>query len=326
LFIPGARIGQATRRLEDFMLIPKRLFAISALASKDATRINLAAVFAEREPDERPRLTATNGHVLVTVTWTEPDHEQFANIPDMRLEAAQGFTALIPATAWHEASKNLAGARNGLAFATHALLEENGSGDRLRLTSTDGETHRTITTRCPEESFPDYRALWPDPDRVVVHIGLSAELVANLLTTIDSMAGRHTGIEFLVPADPSLPVELRARGDNDEEIRALCMPMRLGRTSATDERGQELRVLLSQLDRIVSLEDFGHRDDLLELLKNALPRLTARLTQAMASRQMTCERCQRPATAIGDCGYCHGCCRNWCTHQECDCFSNVPAD
>jgi hypothetical protein len=238
--------------------------------------------------------------------------------PALRTE---GFTLLIPATAWNETGKNLSTGKSAQALARHALLDERGTNERLRLTSTDGDMHRTISARSPEGSFPDYHALFPAPDRVQVRIGLNAGLLASLLSTIDAMAGRNIGVEFLVPADPALPVDLRARSDDDEEIRALCMPMRLGGNSSAEDRGQELRVLLSQLDRIVSHEEFRRCEDLQTLVKNALAQLTVTVTEATASRLMTCERCQRPTTSIGDCGYCPDCCASVCTHPQCACLA-----
>jgi hypothetical protein len=302
------------------MLIPKRFFAISAVCSKDATRPNLAAVFAEREPSGSPRLTATNGHALLTVTWHEPDHQEFPDIPGVQAERREGFTVLVPATAWNEAGKVLSATRSAHPCARYALLHEDRTGERLRLTSTDGDTHRTIAARSPEESFPDYRILFPASDPVRVRIGLNAGLLASLLNTIDTLAGRNIGVEFLVPADAESPVELRVRGDDDEEIRALCMPVRLGRNSSAENRVQEVQVLLSQLDRLVSTEEFHRSEDLQTMVTEALAQLTATVTAAAASRPMTCERCQQPTTRIGDCGYCRDCCAAWCTHTSCACF------
>jgi hypothetical protein len=290
------------------MLIPKRLFAISAVCSKDATRSNLAAVFAEREPDGSPRLTATNGHALLTVTWHEPDHQEFPDIPDVQAERAEGFTVLIPATAWNEAGKVLSATRSAHPGARYALLHEERTDERLRLTSTDGETQRTI---------------FPASDPVRVRIGLNAGLLANLLNTIDTLAGRTIGVEFLVPADAESPVELRVRGDDDEEIRALCMPVRLDRNASAENRVQELQVLLSQLDRLVSTEEFHRREDLQALVTEALAQVSATVTAAAASRPVICERCQQPTAHIGDCGYCHDCCAAWCTHTDCACSTAV---
>jgi hypothetical protein len=306
------------------MLIPKRLFAISSVCSKDATRPNLAAVFAEREPDGSPRLTATSGHALLTVTWHEPDQQECPDVPDVQADRSEGFSVLIPATAWNEAGKVLTAGKNGSAGARYAFLHEDRTDERLRLTSTDGDTDRTIAARSPAENFPDYRIMFPAADRVHVRIGLDAGLLANLLHTIETLAGPKLGVEFLVPADAASPVELRVRGEDDEEIRALCMPWRLDRDRPADNPEQELRVLLSQLDRILATEEFRRSEDLQTLVTEALAQLTATVTAAAASRPMTCARCQQPTTSIGDCGYCHDCCAAWCTHKDCECFAPEP--
>jgi len=160
------------------------------------------------------------------------------------------------------------------------------------LTSTDGDTHRTIAARSPSEAFPDYRIVFPAVDPVRVRIGLDAGLLASLLHTINAMAGRNSVIEFLVPADAASPVELHASGDDGAEIRALCMPVRLDRNGSAENREQELRVLLAQLDRLVATEEFRRQDDLQILFTKALSRLTATVTAAAASGPMACERCQ----------------------------------
>lgn len=54
------------------MLIPRNVLEVHHLTSKDESRPNLQCVHAEREGGT-PRLTATDGHRLVTVTWIEPE-------------------------------------------------------------------------------------------------------------------------------------------------------------------------------------------------------------------------------------------------------------
>jgi hypothetical protein len=79
------------------MLIPREVLEVHRITSKDETRPSLQRVHAERSA-EQPRLTATDGRCLLTVTWNEPEVKAGEEPVDFGdLATIPGFVADIPA-------------------------------------------------------------------------------------------------------------------------------------------------------------------------------------------------------------------------------------
>jgi DNA polymerase III sliding clamp (beta) subunit (PCNA family) len=146
------------------MLIPpKVLKGISGAASDDVTRHQLNGVLLERgtgiDGISAVRATATDGKVLATATWDEPDCFEYPSpkgspAPDR----VASFTAIIPTRACREMAKMPP--RNGARpILGHVLLEEDPEGETNAAFVTDLDNHRRLDVRPIEGTFPDYRSI-----------------------------------------------------------------------------------------------------------------------------------------------------------------------
>lgn len=213
------------------MLIPRDILEIHRVASKDETRESLQCVHAERT--DVPRLTATDGHRLLTVTWTEPTTDD-APLDFGDLTQVRGFTADIPAETCEELHRVVPRGAVGEHYR-HAWLEETnpvgivkaGAGERALGQAVQCETKR------PEMEFPNWR---PVIEGVAgaVKIGLNGNLLADLLRTIAKVSG-EVGVVLHIPADPTAPIGLHVDSrDGKVHVDAVLMPMRLELTGRPD--------------------------------------------------------------------------------------------
>lgn len=226
------------------MYIPKKLAAIAAIASTDQTRLAIASVCAERTAGGKPRLTATDGRMLLSVTWLEESHEQapkgFGTLP-----AEPGWGVAIPAEALVAAAK--VPPKNPIIpiYGTVAIPEI--EGERLALQARDPKGGKEYTAEVeviPATDYPDYHQVVVEPRRLVetegydrdadkrcVRITVDARLLARLAKTfvdmsIPSGSKGEVGIDLEVPLNDIDPITITRKEGGGTELYALLMPMR----------------------------------------------------------------------------------------------------
>lgn len=215
------------------MLIPREVLEIHRIASKDATRLNLTCVHAEREDADTPRLTATDGWRLLTVTWKEPEVDSPpADFGDLRRIA--GFTGEIQVETCAEIARVVPKGAVGEIFR-HAWLEETNPDSLTRMGAGDKAVGQAVQceTKGPDVTFPDYRVVTKDIAGAV-KIGINAALLAELLQTIGKISGER-GIVLHVPSDPKKPIGIHAdSADGALHVDAVIMPMDIDLTGRPD--------------------------------------------------------------------------------------------
>ncbi len=214
------------------MLIPREVLEIHKIASRDEERPNLTGVHGEREAGEHPRLTATDGHRLITVTWNEPKVESPpTDFGD--LSVVPGFTADIPAETCAELKRAVPSGDVGEIFR-HAWVEETRAEGVVRSGAGDKALGQAIQieTKRPELDFPDWRQVVHV--KGAVRIGVNGKLLAELLKTIAAITGER-GVVLHIPADPTQAIGLHAdRVDGTLHVDAVLMPMTLDLTGRPD--------------------------------------------------------------------------------------------
>ena len=227
------------------MLIPREVLDIHRIASKDEERPNLTGVHAERER-EHPRLTATDGHRLLTVTWNEPKADDPpADFGDLSI--VPGFTAEIPAETCAELKRAIPCGEIGEVFR-HAWVEETTANGVVRSGAGDKALGQAIQieTKRPELEFPYWRAV--THVKGAVRIGVNGKLLAELLKTIGAITGEK-GVVLHIPTDPTQAIGLHAdRVDGTLHVDAVLMPMRLDLTGRPD--WEDVPVLPNTPDKV----------------------------------------------------------------------------
>lgn len=213
------------------MLIPREVLEVHRIASKDERRPNLNCVHVERSPT--PRLVATDGPRLITVTWKEPDLREPAPIDYGNLTEVAGFVADMPVETCVELQRVVPKGDVGEVFR-HAWLEETrepgtvvaGAGER-----TFGQAVRLEAKRS-EPDFPDWRAV--HGVKGALRIGVNGNLLAELLRVATKVSGT-AGVVLHIPSDPEAPIGLSSdSGDGLTKVDGILMPMRLDLTGRPD--------------------------------------------------------------------------------------------
>lgn len=216
------------------MLIPRNVLEVHHLTSKDETRINLLCVHAEREAD-RPRLTATDGHRLITVTWTEPEvpvGEVPADYGD--LTKVPGFTANLLAETCAEVARIVPRAAGGEIFR-HAWLEEANGNGLVRMGAGDKALSQAVQCEAkdPEIDFPEYRQVL-NSVKGAVRIGINAKYLAEVVSLVSKVSS-EVGVVLSVPSDPTQPLGIHADSkDGTVHVDAVLMPMRIDLSGRPD--------------------------------------------------------------------------------------------
>lgn len=216
------------------MLIPRNVLEVHHLTSKDEGRPNLQCVHAEREGD-KPRLTATDGHRLISVTWTEPDvpiGEAPADYGD--LTKVPGFTANLLAETCAEVARIVPRAAGGEVYR-HAWLEEANGGGLVRMGAGDKALSQAVQCEAkdPEIQFPEYRQVLGSV-KGAVRIGINAKYLAEVVSLVSKVSG-EIGVVLSVPADPQQPLGIHAdSSDGTVHVDAVLMPMRIDLTGRPD--------------------------------------------------------------------------------------------
>lgn len=216
------------------MLIPRDVLEVHRITSKDENRPNLQCVHAEREAD-RPRLTATDGHRLVTITWSEPEVPD-ADIPADYGDLTQipGFTADILAETCAEVARVVPKGERAEVYR-HAWLEESNGNGLVRMGAGDKSICQAVQCEAkdPEIEFPNWRDAVGSV-KGAVRIGINAKLLAELVAVVSKASG-EVGVVLSVPADPLQPLGIHADSkDGTVHVDAVLMPMTLDLTGRPD--------------------------------------------------------------------------------------------
>ena len=216
------------------MLIPRNVLEVHHLTSNDSQRPNLQCVHAEREAD-RPRLTATDGHRLITVTWAEPDvpaGEVPADYGD--LTKVPGFTANLLAETCAEIARIVPRAAGGDVYR-HAWLEEANGNGLVRMGAGDKSICQAVQCEAkdPEIDFPEYRQVLSSV-KGAVRIGINAKYLAEVVSLASKISG-EVGVVLSVPADPMQPLGVHVDSkDGIIHVDAVIMPMRIDLSGRPD--------------------------------------------------------------------------------------------
>lgn len=230
------------------MLIPRDVLEVHKVASKDPERTNLNCVHVERSPD--PRLVATDGFRMVTVTWKEPEITQDQPAPEDYgdLTEVAGFICDMPVETCAELQRVVPKGEVQPIFA-HAWLEETNEPGMIRAGA--GERLLGQAVRCEakrqEPDFPDWRAV--RKVKGAVRIGINATYLAEVLRVVAKISGQ-AGVVLHVPSDPTAPIGISSDGsDGLTKVDALVMPMQLDLTGRPD--WEDVPVLPGTPDKIV---------------------------------------------------------------------------
>ena len=259
------------------MLIPHSLLPIAKCSAKEGSNIRYtqAVVYAERLEDDRASLTVTDGHKLITVKFKDDDPQSFPSMPGVAANASEhrpAFNAKIPTKTWLEAGKQIDTKSTFPILSNMLLVEtlpppkkaasknESDEPTKLKLLTTDLETVRSLDTKEPVGTFPDYKAVLPkEEQRRIVHdkmrldweqedarkdfqklwvkVCVDPRLLSEVLLTIAEIKTKNgdddksVSVELCVPMGcDSRPIMLKAKsGDRAVEITGVVMPMSDGK-------------------------------------------------------------------------------------------------
>lgn len=216
------------------MLIPRNVLEVHRIASTDENRPNLTCVHAEREAD-RPRLTATDGHRLVTVTWNEPEIDPGDVPADYGdLTTVPGFAANVLTETCSEIARAVPSGDRDVIYH-HAWLEEANGNGLVRMGAGDKSICQAVQCEAkdPEIEFPNWREVVAGV-KGAVRIGINAKYLAEILRVVSKASG-EVGVVLSVPADPTQLIGIHAdSADGTVHVDAVLAPMRLDLTGRPD--------------------------------------------------------------------------------------------
>jgi len=216
------------------MLIPRDVLDVHRITSKDETRFNLQCVHGEREA-KRPRLTATDGYRLITVTWDEPEIAD-GEAPDDYgdLTKVPGFSANVLAETCAEVARIVPRGEVGEVYR-HAWLEEANGNGLVRMGAGAKALGQAVQCEAkdPGIEFPNWHEAVASV-KGAVKIGINAKLLAELVAVVSKASG-EVGVVLSVPADPTQPLGIHAdSADGTVHVDAVLMPMRIDLTGRPD--------------------------------------------------------------------------------------------
>lgn len=209
------------------MLIPKNIFNIAKVASKDHFRVNICGVNLERKAG-KPVATATDGHALITATWPEMEKEKYPLIegkPDAA-SVKPDFQKIIGAQDFASIGKGLPN-KSKFEPARCAALDEVNANGKIDATLWDISGVKSFSVQTVEAQYPDYKTIVPK-DVPCLTIGFNANLLGDLLKTLASMSADSKAVlvkmEFTGPGNA---VKITHTDNQGTELTAVVMPMRL---------------------------------------------------------------------------------------------------
>jgi len=175
------------------MLVPKTALGVSRCTDPDYCRYALGAVCLERGP-EGPLAVATDGRMLIAVTWPEPDEVPAAfaanGAADARLSS--GRRLLIHAKQATEVARTCE-TKQRLISKTPALGcalvdESTPEGAPIAVTTVRDGSRSTRSVEQVEGRYPQWRDCFPRAEAMST---FSVELNPALLTKLLSVAAEH---------------------------------------------------------------------------------------------------------------------------------------
>lgn len=236
------------------MLIPRQIFNVAKLASRESTRYAINGVRVERENGHCKAIT-TDGRRLIVAQWSdEADRPEYPASEVGSVEPTKGFAVTVPTDLWVEAGK-LIPKRTCKPVLDNCLLDETltemrktdkgmEQGTEIHFAATNLE--RTFTTRGPscDGAFPKYQDVMPDytirlPDgdggcREAIEIGVNPVLLAEILQTVARIATNEEckGVRLIVPMNPNRPIVVEAETCEGVSAKAVLMPVALPKREA----------------------------------------------------------------------------------------------
>lgn len=222
------------------MLIPKRVFELSALCSEAFNRPGITGIFFTREAgkkETKPVAVATDGVYLAKLSWPEEDRSNYPAIPGLVTEFTPGFKAIIPSEVCQEAKK-LSPKNYLISVLGDVLLDESVKEPDCKLSGYDLKSIRSLETKQCDGNFPDYAAVLADlSDEHYVSMELNAKALITLLQTLQKTLVHGPGLNkvvLMVPKYPkiqpenicSLPFMVKAKDFEGFEFTGVLMPLK----------------------------------------------------------------------------------------------------
>lgn len=197
-----ARVKETRRTI----WLPKSALALRFLTDPEATRYCFGGIRVARHEDRTCSATATDGRVLVRLTFTDPlTHCDDYNVPPWSL--------IIPAFAFAQAAK--------FAPSEDVLVELEHTE---RVAAFKLETGRLLVTGI-EGRYPhveDVFAASPGGQTGVPRVNLSPVHLSRLLRVFRAYCSQDDGVRFHLPDEPGQGMRLVSR---DNKLEAVLMPM-----------------------------------------------------------------------------------------------------
>ncbi len=229
------------------MLIPKRVFKVSKLASRDATRYAINGVLVRRTENGRCAAVTTDGRRLIKATWGDAClRAEFPSVGLGSVEPVEDFEAIVSTKQWDEAEKTIP--RNGnKPILFHCLLDETTANGKIQMGTTDLDTRRRLGGDSIEGTFPKYEDVIPKytVGDDAVEIGVNPSFMAEICKVVEAVATdvESKGVRLVVPTDPGKPIVVDGRTVEGVEATAVLMPVSLGeREKHSDGRPVESKV------------------------------------------------------------------------------------
>lgn len=205
------------------MLIPKRVFKISALAARDTSRHPINGVFVAREAGGKCLAVATDGRRLIRVRWNDKHlRPKFPAVGLGSVESVKDFSAIVATKQWDDAGKAIP-KRANKPILEHCLLDETGINGKVTMGSLNGDT--------VEGKFPGYKNVIPNYTigKDAVEIDVNPKLMAEILKVVETVAtdDKSRSIRLVVPTDPSRPIVIKGHTADGIEATAILMPITL---------------------------------------------------------------------------------------------------
>ena len=208
------------------MLIHRNIAkGIIGFASTDKTRYQLCGSFLERSEDGLAHATATDGHILCTVSWKD-NPDEFPQIDGFPGPGTNNipWEKIIPSGVMKDLSGIKIPKRNGKPILENIAIDEISEKDGKIMAAVTDLENPTIRNIAPIDGFyPRYRNALPDHEgKPIYRYNISTLIQA--LESVQTMAGKEKtiGITF---DDPDRPMAIHAESINGESIHAMIMPM-----------------------------------------------------------------------------------------------------
>jgi len=212
------------------MLIPKQVFPIITVASRESTRYSIAGVQIRRKPGGQCEATATDGRRILTVQWDDTKAQTCYPKKSGNTPPAKTHDVTIPGETWRKAGRKVPDYADGTL--NYCVLDETTPDDTIHMLATDHHATHEIEGKPEEKHFPTWEDAIPayTIGKDAVEIGVNPALLGELLTTIARITTSEElkGIRLIVPNNPNKPILITARNDHSGiEATGVMMPIKL---------------------------------------------------------------------------------------------------